>query len=215
MTLRQIDAVYYINLNHRKDRKLSIESQLEVLGVDKSKVQRISAIHNVLNGHLGCAKSHIKALDQAINNQLENVLILEDDMMFSKNRLEVENYIEEFFQIFEDQWDVFFLAANVLNYESTHSEKIKRVTQALCAHAYCVNRRYFSTLKECFQSSVDEMGEEELFMDSQYKAIDRKWMDLQKVDRWYIGKYPLGHQGRSYSDIEHMIRDRKHQISLD
>ena len=215
MSLNKFDAIYYINLSHRKDRKEHLENQLNRFGVHPSKIKRIDAYHEILNGHLGCAKSHIKALQTASQNRLSNVLILEDDMIFSKENEEVDMYIEQFFTTMENKWDVFFLAANVMEYESTEHEQIKRVTKARCAHAYSVNGHYLEKLKTCFLKSIHEMNEDEIFMDARYKAIDRQWMPLQVKDRWYIGKYPIGHQGKSYSDIDHRVRNRRHQACLD
>ena len=53
------------------------------------------------------------------------------------------------------------------------------------------------------------MKEDLDFSDSILKAIDQRWKLLQPFDRWYITDV-LGQQRRSYSDIEHKIKDRKH-----
>lgn len=214
MSLNRFDRIFYINLFHRKDRKEQIESQLKHLGVSKDKIIRIEACHNILNGHKGCAKSHIDALDLAIKYRLDNVLILEDDMVFSKVQSEVNDYIERFFTFIKNEWDVFFLATNVIEYEATSFDFIKRVKKSMCAHAYAINRSYFSKLRHCFAQAYEAMGDDEVFMDTEHKAIDKCWMSLQNFDRWYIGQTPLGYQAKSYSDIEHKVRDRRHQTYL-
>ena len=82
MSLNNFDAIAYINLKHRKDRKNHILKELKRLKVDKKKLHRVEARFTPFNGHLGCALSHIDALDFAIKKNLNNILILEDDCFF-------------------------------------------------------------------------------------------------------------------------------------
>ena len=215
MSLNHFDKIYYINLSHRKDRKELIENQLRNLNVSPDKIVRINAVHNLLNGHKGCAQSHILALQKARESNLENVLILEDDMVFVEDRAHIDCYIESFFKTWNKNWDVFFLATNVFEYLPTQFSDFKRVTKSLCAHAYAVNYHYLQKLESCFEIANKSMRDDELFMDTKYRAIDRAWHDLQGNDKWYIGSSPIGRQGRSYSDIEHEIRDRRHQNLID
>ena len=56
--LNRVDAVIYINLDHRKDRKKQIESELKRMGVKKTKIIRFPAVYEKYNGHLGCKKSY-------------------------------------------------------------------------------------------------------------------------------------------------------------
>ncbi len=215
MSLNRFDKIYYINLSHRQDRRDRIENQLIKLNVRSEKIVRINAVHNLLNGHKGCAMSHIFALQQAKNAKLKNVLILEDDMEFVEERDQIDSYIEAFFKTWESNWDVFFLATNVFQYDPTPYSNFKRVKKSLCAHAYAVNSHYLEHLESCFEKANSSMKDDELFMDTKYKAIDRAWHALQETDRWYIGVNPIGRQGKSYSDIEHKIRDRSHQSFLE
>jgi hypothetical protein len=72
------DEVFYINLEHRVDRKLEIESELDKIGL---KYKRFNAIKNK-NGAIGCAKSHLELIKYARDNKLKNILIFEDDFQF-------------------------------------------------------------------------------------------------------------------------------------
>ena len=53
---------FYINLEKRKDRKISCENQLKSIGIDKP--NRFNAFDERI-GLVGCAKSHIKCLEIA------------------------------------------------------------------------------------------------------------------------------------------------------
>jgi hypothetical protein len=55
-----IDAVFYINLESRVDRKDHFLQEVQKL-TDRSKVHRINAVRDA-NGALGCTLSHIKTL---------------------------------------------------------------------------------------------------------------------------------------------------------
>jgi GR25 family glycosyltransferase involved in LPS biosynthesis len=210
MVLHPFDGVVYINLSHRKDRNQLLLEELSRLEIAPYLIHRIDAIHDFLNGHRGCAQSHYLALEFAQKKGWKNVLVLEDDMQFTKSKEEVKQEIDTFFQHFTSCWDVFFLAANVFESCPTDHPSIKKVLCAQCAHAYAVNQHYFSTLQRCFQEAYQAMQDDEYFVDSLFKAIDQRWKTIQPQGRWYIGQV-LGQQRRSYSDIEHVIRKRHHE----
>lgn len=210
LALNQFDAILYINLNHRRDREKLLLADLKALGVDEEKIYRIEAVHDLLNGHRGCALSHKKALQISKDNGWKNVLILEDDAFFTKSSESIQKTIEDFFNHFSKQWDVFFLAANVFEAKKTKISNFKKILSAQCAHAYAVNNCYYDVLIECFDKAYLEMKDDIDASESLFKAIDQKWKDLQPRHRWYMGDL-LGQQRPSYSDIDHKIRSRIHQ----
>jgi len=74
----------YLNLDHRKDRKLYITNELNNFGIPENNITRIPSILTPLCGHLGCGLSHVKALKYAIDNNFDKVAILEDDFKYLK-----------------------------------------------------------------------------------------------------------------------------------
>ena len=105
--MRFIDYnIIYLNLEKRKDRKQFIENQLSKFKIlDKCKlinsidgqliddneyeyhmsyfkVHKFSKIKERILGKIGCYLTHLKALEHAINNNYDNVIILEDDCSF-------------------------------------------------------------------------------------------------------------------------------------
>ena len=97
-----VDAILYINLEYRKDRKDNILSELEKLKDISTNVHRIDAVLNTECGHIGCGKSHIKALEFAIENNWDSVLIVEDDLC-------IQGDIENIRKINDIKWDVMML----------------------------------------------------------------------------------------------------------
>lgn len=209
MALNQFDAVVYINLNHRRDRDKILLEELNQLGVLREKIHRIEAVHDYLNGHRGCAKSHIKALELAKERRWKNVLVLEDDVIFVKSKEEIEENNSIFFEKFKNDWDVFFLGASVLEYELTVYEGFKKIVSAQCAHAYVINAHYIDTLLTSFHEACVLMTEEDFVYGFSSSACDQHWKKLQRIDRWYMGRL-LGQQRKSYSDILHEIKERYH-----
>ena len=56
-------------------------------------------------GHLGCTRSHIKALKFAKEQNFTNVLILEDDCMFDNDFEKVRYKLEWFLSKYGDSYD--------------------------------------------------------------------------------------------------------------
>jgi hypothetical protein len=77
-----VDVAYYINLEHRLDRKEEILGEMSRIGFPMEKVERIDAVYDKDRGHLGCSKSHIKTLERFIASGHSNCIVLEDDFEF-------------------------------------------------------------------------------------------------------------------------------------
>ena len=80
---------FYINLDHRTDRKQHIEHQLEQIRMNHN-ITRFNAIKNA-NGRIGCSLSHLKCLQMAKEAKLECVMILEDDILCLLPETFIEN----------------------------------------------------------------------------------------------------------------------------
>jgi len=207
MGINYFDKIFYINLDHRKDRKEKLLKQLKKLDVKQEKIIRIPAILDLLNGQRGCALSHIKALDLAIEKNLKNILILEDDCEFVQPKFSINSLIKYFFQNIQ-KWDVFFLGSDIAQFEKTKYEKINRILKSYLAHAYAVNRHYMETLKKCFEESYFLLKKEVFFNQKFDFAIDKHWNYLQKKDKWYMLNSLIAKQSMSYSDIEKIEKER-------
>ena len=200
--LNFFDGLLYINLEQRLDRKKRILLELKRLCVQPSKIHRIDAFYDPFNGHRGCAKSHRKALDFAIEQRWKNVLILEDDCVFSEGR-SVGRAVQSL-QRLNDDWDGFLFGADLALTTTWPSTGIFRVLKALRTHAYAVNGPYFPILRSCFEDACQSMKNILFFFDAEIFAIDRRWQLLQRDDRWYAPKNLVAVQGKSFSDICHM-----------
>lgn len=208
-TFDHFDGVLYINLEKRKDRNKKIQQELLRLDLDPAKITRIEGYYDELNGVRGCVYSHIKALDFALSQKWKRVLILEDDCLFVKNPERIHSYIANFFHHFKNEWDVFFLGTHLCSHKTTSHSDYLQVEFSLRSHAYAVNGPYLPKLKDHFLSTYKSLEQDLFFIDALTKALDRRWVELQYCDRWYVGKKMIARQSRSYSDIEKGVKPRR------
>lgn len=199
-SLPNLDLVCYINLAYRKDRKKHILAQLDKLGISKEKIIRIEGVQDLMNGHRGCASSHIAALEEAQKREI-SVLIIEDDCQFIESPDEIEALCNYFFSTIKNDWDVFMLGGRIKKHEATKFNNVYRVLSADCAHAYWVHKNYIPKLLFSFKNSLALMKNDIFSCDSRPYAIDTQWRSLQEKDRWYVTRV-IAYQIDSYSDIE-------------
>jgi glycosyl transferase family 25 len=196
-SLSDIKNVFYINLEHRCDRKVHVESQLESIGLQG---QRFNAI-KMPNGAIGCSMSHLKLLQNALQNGLDHILIVEDDIKFLDPEL-FKTQINTFLSNRKD-WDIILLAGNNMPPYEAIDDTCVKVSRCQTTTGYIVNGNYIEKLLHNVRSGLTNLlhnpGERKLY------AIDKYWFNLQKTDNWYL-IIPLSVvQREDYSDIEKKV----------
>ena len=73
-------------MEYRKDRKEHCIKELESICAPNEKIERIDAIKHE-RGDLGCSMPHIKCLEEALKNNYDCIMILEDDINFKDKSL--------------------------------------------------------------------------------------------------------------------------------
>ena len=203
--INSFDKILYINLENRKDRKKQIIAELKKIGVINNKIKRIDAVNEKYNGHIGCCKSHIKALEYAKGKNYNHVILLEDDFIFTKPKKEVDIIINKFLSDYKENWDVIMLAAAYRNSTKIDGKNyIKNVNIALTSSGYIIQKHFYDKLiknfKWCLKNMEEEMNEWSKTNIGKKKhstswALDQCWSNLQKKSRWYIFYPDLGKQG--------------------
>ena len=196
-----IDAILYINLAHRTDRKEHILLELQKWGIDSSKIHRIDAVLKT-PGALGCGLSHIKALTEAFSHlEWNTVLILEDDFTF---RCPDVNEKIKLLCTSHPLFDVGLLSYNseYIKYTDTITHSIKQIQYSQTTSSYLIRRHYIPTLLQNMKVATYDM---ERFGKRHENCIDIHWTSLQQTGGWY-GIFPaIGYQYDNYSDIEHRV----------
>ena len=188
--MEKISHIFYINLDHRTDRRHDTERQFKELNLN---AERFSAV-KMTPGEFGCALSHIKCLEMAFERGYENVLMVEDDMTWTVTREELDKRISNFFETIKE-WDFVFFAylANELEFSS---KGICRAKQAATTTCYLVNRHYIPTLLKYYKSIFSIPMKNGIF-----PAIDTNWDHLLRNDKVFALVPTMGVQKDGDSDI--------------
>lgn len=193
-SIQDIKYCLYINLENREDRKELVEKECKKIGVNSIRFNAVKMI----NGRIGCSMSHLKCLQIAKNNNWDHVMILEDDIEFLNPDLFI-NQINKFL-VNEKNWDVLLVAGNNVPPYQVIGDYAIKVTHCQTTTGYIVNSHYYDKLIENIKTGIQK-----LMIDPnqhKYYAIDKYWIQLQKLDKWFLIIPPTVVQREDYSDIE-------------
>lgn len=202
--LHAIDRIYYINLTHRRDRNEQIQDEFRKMGIPSTQYERFSAIHHREIGGVGCGRSHIAILEDALRKGYNQIMVFEDDFMFCVRPEEFRRGMENLQSM--NDWDVCMLAYNMYESEDLQppTPDFKRVKYAQTVSGYVIRRHYFQKLIDCFKYAVEN------FEQTNYHwlyAIDVVWKSLQEQDRWICFNPRFGKQRPSFSDCSNTFSD--------
>lgn len=195
------DIIYYINLEHRTDRKEHIISELSKF--PNLNVVRVNGIYDPINGAIGCSKSHILALEHFVNTGYEKCLILEDDFEFTQTSEYVNNILSQFFREVPN-YDVLMLSGNTLSEINTYNSIVTKIIDSQTASGYSVHRNFGRILLDNFKEGLFYL--ESTNINHEY-SIDIYWKRLQPISNWYCLKPKIGKQMKSYSDTCYQLID--------
>ena len=225
--MEHIDAVYYINLAHRVDRKDHFLQEVVKLGskepsgnepssdvpssdvpssdVPSSEVIRVDAVAHTI-GALGCALSHCKTLEMFLASDARACIVFEDDFAFREADPAVNQAaMRAAFEAFPD-WDIYLMAAGSADFRAAASNipGILRVVTAQTTAGYCISRKFAPVLLANFRAAAADMAARGPCHEN---AIDQSWKALQPAHNWFVSAPPLGYQYGSFSDIEKRFCD--------
>jgi hypothetical protein len=198
--MENIDAILYINLDHRTDRDEHIRGEIQHIDPTFSKTHRISGEYIPDHGALGCSISHCRALTMMMHRrEWKTCMILEDDFTFS-SPLEAKNQLETLFKE-SSTFDVFLLAYNEVVMDPSPFP-IRRVRSSQTTSGYIIRQHYLPILLRNFILSRDYLNIRGKF---DRMCLDQYWKRLMPTGRWYTSSIPIGYQYMNYSDIEQKI----------
>jgi glycosyl transferase family 25 len=186
-----IEKVIYINLDAHVEKRNVIENQLKYFDMD---FERYSAVPIQEDG-IGCARSHLDVLKLARQRGYKNVLIMEDDLLFTVSKEEFNAQITKLFENIPD-FDVCMLAYNLQKGEVyTEYPFLLNNIETQTASAYLVNHTMYDTLINLYEEAnvlLEKTRQHWIY------ANDQIWKPLQLTKKWYCFTLPLGRQ----SDIK-------------
>jgi hypothetical protein len=189
--LDNTDAVLYINLENREDRKELLLKELEKMQVPSEKIHKISGVYIPKNGHKGCIQSHIIALRMAEMNDWELTTIIEDDAELLISVDDFNNQLNNALKELENiEWDILLLSTVNKQIDNIQSKKLKYVDKlsfATTATMYIIKKHYIPKLLKLFEHCNTMMTHKQWGEDDGHEpyALDQKWNELIKKDNWY------------------------------
>lgn len=191
--------VFYINLDHRGDRRESVLSELRKVGYPEHKIHRVDAVRKE-NGALGCGLSHIKALREVRERGLEQAIILEDDFVWREAPAVTRDTLSG---ALRGDWDVCLLSCHGELAADTGQEALRGVKSCQTTSGYMVRPGGIEPLLEVFEETVNQPENEDTFEASLIASnhIDQRWKALQGGPGWRATAPLLGRQMDGYSDI--------------
>ena len=205
--LEYIDAILYINLEHRQDRKEHCLNEIKKIDPTFSKTHRIEAVCNKSNGALGCSLSHISALELFIKNPSWNsIMLLEDDFTFvSDNTSDINTSIIYLLKN-APHFDMLLLGVGIddLKTDTTSDDLILKVNSSQTTSGYIVTRQYVYTLLANYIKSSNKLKTYGLKTEW---CLDQFWKRIMPFGNWYTLKNRIGYQYGNVSDIENGHRE--------
>lgn len=185
-----IEKVIYINLDERVDRKSQVQREL-LRAFPAAKIQRFSAIKHEVGG-IGCTMSHIAVLELAKASGWKNVLIVEDDFMWTRlDPMVLPNLLE-------NPYDAIVLSGAWIQCDpATYKLRSCQTTTA-----YIVHGAYYDTILANFKEGLQQLQATGLY--GSY-ALDQYWKRLHAADNWFIVQPIMGVQRPGFSDIEKRV----------
>lgn len=193
-----LGGIFYINLDHRADRRTEIEAEFERMGLKGAK--RIPGIRTD-PGYIGCGLAHEAAVKAG--RGLKNVLIFEDDFQFLVSPEEFWSQLET---AMKEPYDCIMLGCNLRESEPYgDSSNLVRVKWGCTGSGYLINGHMIDTIATLFEDANKKLG---ITHHHWLYANDQCWRSLQEQGLWLTFKNRIGKQRASYSDNNKAFVDR-------
>lgn len=188
---------FYINLDHRTDRRAEVEKEFEEKGLT---VERFSATQ-YSPGAIGCNLSHIGVLTTARGRGYDAVMIFEDDFQFLISKAEWDDLIAKL----PSSYDVVMISYNLVA-STPHDDTFHRVHEVQTTSGYIVHSRFYDRLIARWEEGT-RLFMANPTMDWVY-ILDQYWKPLQADSEWFAYKVRIGKQRPSFSDIAGRFAER-------
>lgn len=189
---RFFDKTYVINLDRRPDRYSQFLSELKKY--DISGVNRYSAIdgsnyvsdYGLLPGELGILMTHHSIITECMVNNVNNVLLIEDDVYFTDEIANIEDYISKV----PSDWDFIYFGGN-----HKYSKPPELINDRVIKLNYTVALQCVAINKTMFEI-IDSI------LSKKRKQVDTYYAELHDRFNAY-GFYPsMAKQRVGFSDIQ-------------
>jgi len=192
------DKIYCINLKHRTDRRERAQKQFDQYKLDVEFVEAYNGNNYrndfpISNGNFGLILTVEKILKDAMANDYNRILILEDDVEISE---EITKFHEQITDLPLD-WTLLYFGAN----HNTHAgselpifinNTFSKIHNSYTTHAVGMTRKGMELIHERFNTAP-------------IHEIDVMYAEIQKEHPCYCFNELLMTQASDFSDIENKV----------
>lgn len=191
---------FCINLDRRLDRWEECQKEFSKHKIEN--VVRFSAtdgnpenlpnnmIRPPIKGNLGCTISHLKILKFAKENNMENIMVFEDDVVFMENFNEKFN---EYFKQVPNDWDMLYFCGNHQGGIKMINQNLGKIFGSYTAHSYIMNKKVF----DLYISLLEKLND----------VVDVLYASKHKELNIYCFRPHLTYQRAGISDIQNSYQD--------
>jgi len=201
--VRNIDKIFCINLDSRTDRWQESIEEFKKLGIE-DQVERISAA-NIQPGIIGCTKSHYECIKLAKERNYKNILVLEDDVSFTAEALNVLNETFNQLEKLGLQFEMLYLGANLRGEDNRLIDSnLALIAAAKTTHAYIINSSVYDIILDTYANCQWNASIDWHYTNPNRLNIDIFYMRMIQSRGNTYGVYPsVAEQRSSYSDLIH------------
>ena len=209
------ERVYCVNLSWRDDRWASFTSHyptclppvIRLNAIDRKRVKPPDW-YKAGKGAWGCYRSHLRIIEECLNDVVGSVLILEDDVVFSHD---FEDRAPAIVSELPPQWDMLYLGGNLLR---KHIQAPVQVTSNLwrpynvnSTFAYAVNGTYLQTVYHHLLSNDWDREGSLHHVDHNYGRLHENQSNCILISRpWLCGHGAYGSNIGSFGKQENWFR---------
>lgn len=200
--IKQIDRIYCINLDRRRDRWEKVEKHF----FDRElKVHRFSAVDGssllgettYRSGVFGCFSSHINVLEDAISQGFKRIIILEDDAVLHPSFI---SQLEIAFENLPFDWKLCYLGGSNMKRPNHLKGNVSICVETLSTVGYMIDISFAKdTLLPTLKSLLGTI------------EIDAALTKIQQQNEIHILDPRVVYQSEDFSDIQHKLVNYSHQ----
>lgn len=136
-----IDKIYVINLESEVKLRNDITQHLTKLKVMEY-ATFINAVNMPSDPMMGCLRSHKKAVQDAVNNNYDCIMILEDDCVFTEFPFKISDVVP-------DDWKMIYPGYLVWSHRSfKYNKSFLKLIDARSTHCYIIKRDMYKLILE-------------------------------------------------------------------
>lgn len=202
-----INKLYYINLDKRMDRLSHLEeSVLPFVNMSAMKKERVSATDHTHYNHIsqrgaGCSLSHIGIWKDAIANDYDKIIVMEDDFELTKSEEEISEILSELNKI---KFSICNLGYNNMSpLVKTSNPLFFRCNNVQTTSCYVAYVPFLKVMLPHIEQATERLMNKESYP---INAIDQAWKRFQNRTDWIVSER-IGKQRSSISDIERRKTD--------